>query len=329
MQRKKVHEYDIAAIGEALIDMTPLDVDGRITYVPNPGGAPLNLLAMAAKLGLTTAFIGKVGRDAFGEIIKESLLKEKIQDDGLLLTAEYNTTLAFVHLAASGDRSFSFYRKDSADVQLKEEEIPWNLIDESCVLHFGSLSLTQEPARSAVTSAVNYAKAQGNLISYDPNYRSLLWRSEKEAVSAMLSLIPLVDILKVSEEECRLLGGSKDLNLGAEALSSMGPKIVLVSEGEQGASYWYNGSSGTVKAKKIQAVDTTGCGDAFFGAFLARFIQSGLPLEKLTAQTIEEFLGFAVSAGTLTALNHGGIPSIPTEAAVKEFMTSSYQSEKE
>lgn len=316
------YKYDIAAIGEALIDMTPVVNDGQLAFTPNPGGAPLNLLAMAAGLGRTTAFIGKVGHDAFGRIIQATLKEQGIHDGGLILSDAFNTTLAFVHLGNSGERSFSFYRKESADVMLTKEEINWKLIDGCRIFHFGSLSLTQEPVRTAVTEAVRYARSRGKLITYDPNYRPLLWESEEAAKAAMLSLLPAADILKVSEEECRLLTGIHDLSRGAEVLSKLGPKLVLVTQGEEGASYRYGESSGHIRARRIRAVDTTGCGDAFFGAFLARFQQSGRTLDDLTYKDIEEMMSFATSAGTLTALKHGGIPSLPDEASVRNFMAA-------
>lgn len=314
------YKVDIVALGEALMDMTPVASTEELVFSAHPGGAPLNLLAMAAGLGLSTAFIGKVGNDGFGRRIQNTLKDYKIHDEGLILTDEANTTLAFVQLSPGGDRSFSFYRKCSADVLLTKEEIPWELIDGCRIFHFGSLSLTQEPVRTAVREAVSYARSRNKIITYDPNYRPLLWDSEERAKAALLSLVPEVDILKVSEEECRLLSGLDDLEKGAGALSALGPRLVLVTRGEAGASYYYGQSSGQVTTPRVKAVDTTGCGDAFFGAFLASFLTKNRWPDQLDPLDLEEMLAFATAAGTLTALRPGGIPSLPDEGSIRYFM---------
>ena len=176
---------DILGIGELLIDFTPVKTEEGQFFKQNPGGAPCNMLTMAQKLGSSTAFIGKVGNDQFGKTLEKTLKDHNINIEGLVLSDEYNTTLAFVHLTESGDRSFSFYRKGCADVMLTKEDVDYRLIDQSKAVHFGSLSFTDEPSKSTVEDVIKYAKSNGKLISYDPNYRPALWTSKEEAINGM------------------------------------------------------------------------------------------------------------------------------------------------
>lgn len=198
---------DITAVGELLIDFTEagLGENGRRLFEQNPGGAPANLLTLAARLGFYTAFAGKVGRDMHGIYLKSVLEREGIDTRGLVLSDEAFTTLAFVALSETGERTFSFARKPGADTLLRKDELPLGLLRDTRILHFGSLSLTDEPARSATLFAVETEKRSGALISYDPNYRAPLWKSRSEAVDRMRSVLPLVDILKLSEDEAALL----------------------------------------------------------------------------------------------------------------------------
>ena len=195
--------FDITALGEILIDFTPSGTNGMgmPLYTQNPGGAPANVLAQSALLGSRTAFIGKVGQDSFGTFLRSVMERNGIDTRALVTSEEVHTTLAFVQLDACGDRSFSFYRNPGADILLRESEVDYELIRQSHIFHFGSLSLTDEPARSATVAAVHAARGSGCLISYDPNYRPPLWPSQDAARTAMLKLLPLADILKLSEEE--------------------------------------------------------------------------------------------------------------------------------
>lgn len=322
---------DVTALGEALIDMTTIkQEDGTEAFMPNVGGAPLNVLAMLSKLNKKTAFIGKVGLDTFGAQIKQTAEAAGIDTTGLVQSPDFNTTLAFVHPNDAGDRSFTFYRKGCADVNLREAEINLRLIDECRIFHFGSLSLTDEPARSATIAAVEYAKAQGKLISYDPNYRPLLWSSENNAKEQMLSLIQFVDLIKVSEEELALMTGESDIELGAERLLSLGPALVLVTMGEKGSFFKNSAGSGFVPTTSIIPIDTTGCGDAFLGAFLSKLLSDGVnksDLKTLTSKDLKPMLAYANSAGTLTALKKGAIPALPEKQDILKLVVSmSYDS---
>ena len=217
--------YDIVALGESLIDFTPAGINemGMPLFSQNPGGAPANVLAMASKLGRSTAFVGKVGRDAFGRFLQEHMEKAGIDCSALRRDDRVPTTLAFVQLDEYGDRSFSFYRDPGADVMLRPEEVDDTLLEGCRIFHFGSVSLTKEPCRGTTLWVARRAREAGALISYDPNYRPFLWPSVEAARRALCAALELTDILKVSEEEMCLLTGESTLPGGAEKLQAMGP----------------------------------------------------------------------------------------------------------
>lgn len=273
--------FDIVALGESLIDFTPSgeNSQGMALFARNPGGAPANVLAMAAKLGGKTAFIGKVGDDAFGAFLKKTMEDAGVDVRGLRMTREYPTTLAFVQLTPEGDRSFTFYRKPGADVMLAPAEVDRALLRDCRIFHFGSVSLTDEPCRTATLEAAREAKAAGAMISYDPNYRPFLWDSAERAREALLAALPLADIVKVSEEEMELLTGEVQLAAGADALASRGAALVLVTLGPRGAYYRAAAGRGLLPACEVDTVDTTGAGDAFLGALLSCL--AGKTLEEL------------------------------------------------
>lgn len=310
---------DITAIGEVLIDFTPAGKDscGAALFSRNPGGAPANVLAMCSALGEETAFIGKVGNDEFGRFLKDTLVRCGISVQGLAVSNTVPTTLAFVHLDERGDRSFSFYRNPGADLTLISQDIPKELLDSCNILHFGSVSLTDEPARSTVLDAVCAAKASGAIISYDPNYRPMLWNGQDEAVSEMKKGLAYADILKVSEEEMRLLTGETDLEKGAQILSAQGATLVLVTLGPKGAFYRKEDISGLVPTYDVKTVDTTGAGDAFWGAVLHRLHGKQLPdIRAMEKPEIEDILHFANAAGSLTTARKGSINVLPGRSEI-------------
>ncbi len=306
---------DVVAIGECLIDFIPAGVNdlGAPLYSANTGGAPANVLAMVAKLGGSTAFIGKVGRDGFGTHLMQQLQTAGVGIDGMVADADYNTTLAFVHLDESGDRSFSFYRKNGADCMLTAEEIPADLVEHAAVMHFGSVSMTDEPSRTATLAAVERAKACGALISYDPNYRPLLWADTAEAADWMRRGAMLADVIKVSDEELTLITGETDYAAGAEALCGMGASLVFVTLGEHGSFFYNRIAQGLLPAFDVSVVDTTGSGDTFFGAVLWSLRgKTAADLAALTARELMQIVRFGNAAGGLTATKKGAIPAMPT-----------------
>lgn len=227
--------FDVTALGEVLIDFTPngKNQQGIAVFAENPGGAPANVLAMNARLGGKTALIGKVGADAFGMFLRETMVANGIDDSGLVTDQKVPTTLAFVHLNGDGDRSFTFYRNPGADMMLTSEEVKQELIRGCKIFHFGSVSLTDDPVRTATLEAVRYAKQCGKLISFDPNFRPFLWNDEDQAREQIKNGVQISDLLKVSEEEMTLITGETDIASGSEKLLVMGPSLVLVTIGKR------------------------------------------------------------------------------------------------
>lgn len=314
--------FDIVALGEVLIDFTPYgqSKEGNTLFEQNPGGAPANLLVAARRFGGKTAFIGKVGEDQFGYYLKDILDSVDIDSTGLVFTNKANTTLAFVHLNPDGDRSFSFYRKPGADILLREEELNKELLSNTKIFHFGSLSFTHEPSRSTTIYAIQYAKNNGAIISYDPNWRSGLWSSQEEGISWMKKGIEYADIIKVSEEELELLTRETDLEKGSAILAEKGPKVIFVTLGGDGCYFRINGGTGLVSAYKVDTIDTTGAGDSFFGSILYQLIETNKDLEELTLDEIKKYITVANATAALCVQKKGGIPGIPQRKDVEDFI---------
>jgi len=310
---------DVLALGEALIDFTDSGRSpaGTRLFEQNPGGAPANVACAVARLGGKAAFLGKVGEDMHGRFLRETLEGEGVDVSGMVMAPDVFTTLAFVALGERGERSFSFARKPGADTCLRPEEVSPELLERSKVLHVGSLSLTDEPARTATFRAVGLARELGLTVSYDPNYRASLWRDEATARVQMRSLIPFCDIVKISDEETGLLTGEEDPAAAAEALLELGVKCVAVTLGVDGALVATKEGSRTVAAFPAQAVDTTGAGDAFWGAFLTCLTGSGKSVGELSLDEAERFARFANAAASVCVSRRGGIPAMPTRAEVE------------
>ena len=304
---------DITAVGEILIDLTQSGVNeqGIPRFDANPGGAPANLAVAASRLGAATAFIGKVGKDSFGDSLRDCLTENGVDVTGMVVDPVQHTTLAVVSLDPSGERHFSFYRDPSADVNLKGSEISSEQLKNTRFLHFGSVSLTAEPARSATLHAARTAKELGAIISYDPNYRASLWSDEKTAVERMLEPLPLVDVLKVSDEELPLLTGTDDLEAGTAQLAEKGISLILVTLGPKGAFYRFRGQTGLVPGVPCKVGDTNGAGDTFFGAALSQLAKLD-SLDALTVPELERIVALANKAASITTSRHGAIPAMPT-----------------
>ena len=302
----------IVSIGEILIDLTQkgFDENGVPVYAANPGGAPANVAVAASLMGADSAFIGKAGNDALGKMLKDTLTSKNVDVSGLKIEDKLNTTLALVSVDEKGDRSFSFYRDKTADVSLTKEDVPQELIRNADILHFGSVSLTDEPSASATAFAVESASKLGKVISYDPNFRPLLWKDKDVAISKMKSLLKFVDIIKVSEEELELLSGKSDLNDGADELIKRGISFVIVTLGENGAFYKTQNYSGSQKAFAGKVADTNGAGDTFFGTFLSQTEDFGELLKN--KDKAGEYIKFACAAAGLSVTRSGAIPAMPT-----------------
>ena len=275
---------DVTALGELLIDFTMISADGEgyPTMAAHPGGAPANFLAALAKYGKRTALLGKVGTDTFGRLLKGTLEGAGIETRGLVAADDVFTTLAFVTLDASGDREFSFSRKPGADTCIRFEELDLSLIDEARAFHFGTLSLTDEPARSTTQQAVAYAKAHGKLITYDPNLRKPLWKDLDEAKTQMLWGLQHADVVKISDEEVEFLFGLNPQDGAAHILKEFGVKLVFVTCGPDGCFFIIAQASGQVPGMSgIRVVDTTGAVDIFGGSAVYRLLETGTAPEAL------------------------------------------------
>lgn len=306
--------YDVVAFGELLIDFTTISTDenGYPTMAGHPGGAPANFLAAVAKFGGNVAMLGKVGSDTFGRLLIGTLRDAGIETRGIISSSDYFTTLAFVTLDENGDRNFSFARKPGADTQLQFDEIDFSLIDNTRVFHFGTLSLTSEPARSTTYQVVTYAKSRGAIISFDPNLRKPLWDDIADAKAQMLWGLEHADIVKISDEEIDFLFhlGIKD---GAKYILENYPvKLVFVTCGADGCWYQNKNACGHVDAlKDIQVVDTTGAGDIFGGTAVWKVLQSCKNPDELTEDELQEIVSCACKIAGLSATKFGGISSVP------------------
>ncbi len=314
---------DVVALGELLIDFTCqiTDADGYPTMAAHPGGAPANFLAALTKFGAKTALMGKVGSDAFGKMLLLTLENAGIGTDGMLVDGDFFTTLAFVTLDERGDREFSFARKPGADTQLRFEELNLSLIDGAKVFHFGTLSLTDEPARSATYKAVAYAKKAGKLITYDPNLRKPLWRDLQICKEQMLWGLTQADVVKISDEEVEFLFGMGVREGAAHILANYGAKLVFVTCGADGCWFQNRNCRGHVDGLSgIRVVDTTGAGDIFGGSAVWKLLQSGKAPELLEEQEIRDIVRFACTAAGLSTTKPGGIPSVPDYDTVLAHM---------
>lgn len=314
--------FDIVALGELLIDFTyhGISENGTRLFEQNPGGAPANVLCAASNLGLKTSFIGKVGKDMHGEFLRKVLEEKGVDTSGLISAEDVFTTLAFVELSETGERKFSFARKPGADTCLIASEVNRELTEACKIFHFGSLSLTNEPSRSATIEAVKSAKKAGAIISYDPNYRAPLWNSEKEAAEVMQSVLQYADIVKISDEEVGMITGESSPEAAASHLFQKGISCAVVTLGSDGAYTAVKGASALVAVPDVPVVDTTGAGDAFWGGFLYQLAVSGLRPNELHEEHLQQFTEFANAVATLCVQKRGGIPAMPTIHMVTDFL---------
>ena len=317
-------KYDCVGLGELLIDwvQTGESDQGNPLYECNPGGAPCNLLAMMKKAGKNVAFIGKVGNDMFGRMLKKRTEEQDIDMSGLELDKRVHTTLAFVEKLPNGYRDFSFYRKPGADIMLTKEDIQnhKDLIQNAKVFHFGTLSFTDQPAEDATIEALKIAKDAGCTISFDPNYRPPLWSSEKKAKQWMEYGLQFADILKISDNEITFLTGETDYDKGVhKIIDKYHTKLVFATYGPDGARGYYGGQDVFVKAyENPNTIETTGAGDCFFGAALSKVLEYGL--DNLDMDKIEDTLKFAQAAASLVTTKKGALCVMPDRSDVEAEM---------
>ena len=316
--------YDVVALGEVLIDFTQngKSAQGNGLFEANPGGAPGNVLAMLNNLGKKTSFIGKVGKDQFGLMLKSTLEELGIGTENLMLDDEVHTTLALVHTFEDGDRDFSFYRNPGADMMLRADEVQEDLIKATRIFHFGTLSMTHEGVREATKKALDVAKNAGVMISFDPNLREPLWKSLDEAKEQVLYGLQYADILKISDNEIQWLTGEEDYTEGVKKIRELKDiPLILVSMGKEGSRAYYKDMIVEVKPfLQENTIETTGAGDTFCANVLNYVLENGL--EDLTAEGLEEMLTFANAAASIITTKKGALRVMPTKEDVENFLKS-------
>lgn len=306
---------DIICMGEMLIDFTPGKEER--SYVCNPGGAPANACIAIARNGLETGFLGRLGNDDFGKLLKNTLEQNQVQVLCPELTDEAVTTLAFVTLYEGGERSFTFVRKPGADILLDKSDVAEEMIKGTKILHAGSVGMSANPSRDAHFYAMDLAKKNGKLVSFDVNYRNMIW-SYEDAKAVVDKVLPYVDLLKVSDEELDFVGGEENI---PKLMKEQGISVVIETLGSKGAKYFFADSQGVVEAHKVKAVDATGAGDAFWGGFLSKLLMSGVEsTADLTEDLVRAALEYGNASGGLCVQKMGGIPALPTKAEIEAFI---------
>ena len=318
----------LVAIGEALIDFIPsvkgCDFDDVDSFFPAVGGAPANVCAAFSKLGGGSVFLTQLGDDPFGHKIERALKKAGIDTSHIAFTGEANTALAFVSLAADGNRTFSFYRKPSADMLYNAEQVEKSAFDDVFALHFCSVSLGDFPMKHAHDRAIEYARENGALISFDPNLRLMLWDSKDALKDAVLEFIPKADVLKISDEELEFITGKCSIDEALPELFGKGIKLVLFTCGKDGMYAYTKKASAHAISPKVEVVDTTGAGDASIGSFLWKLNDSGVNsgnIEDVTEDMLKDALEFSTVFCTISVQQKGAIPSYPTLEQVQKYKT--------
>ncbi len=315
---------DVVSLGEILIDMFPAKVGYALAEVksfhPKPGGACANVAVAAARLGKSSAFIGKVGEDAFGRSLIQTLKENQVETRGMRIDPEVRTTLAFVAMPDENTAEFLFYRNPGADLRLETAELDLDLLSNTKALHVGSLILVDEPARSAQYQAVEIVRKKKSIISFDVNYRPSLWQDQAMALGQIWNMIAWTDLLKVNEVELELLTGSNDPSVGGRKLLDKGVKLVAVTLGPKGSYYCTSRFSGYIPPFVIKTVDAVGCGDAFIAGLITSLLDRTTNDLAIDEAALIECFVYANAVGAVTALKRGVIPALPTSATVEAFI---------
>lgn len=314
-------KYDVIALGELLIDFTMngQSEQGNNMFEACPGGAPCNVLALLNKMGKKTAFIGKVGKDQFGALLRDTITEAGIDASNLMVDENVNTTLAFVHTFPDGDREFSFYRNPGADMMLTADEVNPEVVKDTKVFHFGTLSMTHEGVREATKKAVEIAKANGCLVSFDPNLRPPLWSSLDLAKEQMEYGFGKCDILKISDNEIQFVSGKEDYDEGIAYLQeTYNIPLILLTMGKDGSRAYYKGMRVERPGFSVKAIETTGAGDTFCGSSLNYLVEHDF--ENLTEEQLGEMLTFANAAAALVTTKKGAIKAMPVKEEVLELI---------
>ncbi|HSO26681.1 MAG TPA: PfkB family carbohydrate kinase [Anaerolineales bacterium] len=317
---------EIITLGELLIDFVPTISGVSLMEAPAfkkaPGGAPANVAVGVSRLGITSGFMGKVGDDAFGHFLAQTLGESGVDISALQFSQQARTALAFVSLTAEGERDFLFYRHPSADMLYSPEEVDPVYVQTGRIFHFGSITLIDEPVRSATLKALEIARAANLMVSYDPNLRLSLWPDAETARRRILQAWPLAHVIKVSAEELEFLSGEPTLEAGARRLWSAEQRLLIVTVGKKGCVYFTTDGQGATPGYTVEVVDTTGAGDGFVAGLLyglANSLRTGRPAWEDSGQ-LAAICRYANAVGALTTTQRGAIPALPSAAAVQAFM---------
>lgn len=321
---KKLKRFDVVALGELLIDFTEngISENGNPILEANPGGAPCNVLSMLQKMDNKTAFIGKVGNDNFGHMLKEVVKEQGIDVSGLAFDEDVPTTLAFVHTAKDGDRSFSFYRNPGADVMLTEKDVPKDIIEDSRIFHFGTLSMTHPASANATKKAIKIARENNLIISFDPNLRPPLWKDLNDAKEAMDYGFSNCDVLKISDDEILFFTGEKDIVAGIKKIKEKyGIKLILATMGREGSIAFYNDLVvNELPFLNDNTIETTGAGDTFMGIALHNVLAKGL--DNMSNTDLHELLKMANAGASIITTRRGALKVMPDKTEVLKKMFS-------
>ncbi len=321
---KRLKRFDVVALGELLIDFTEngISENGNPILEANPGGAPCNVLSMLQKMDNKTAFIGKVGNDNFGHMLKEVVKEQGIDVSGLAFDEDVPTTLAFVHTAKDGDRSFSFYRNPGADVMLTEKDVPKDIIEDSRIFHFGTLSMTHPASANATKKAIKIARENNLIISFDPNLRPPLWKDLNDAKEAMAYGFSNCDVLKISDDEILFFTGEKDIVAGIKKIKEKyGIKLILATMGREGSMAFYNDLVvNELPFLNDNTIETTGAGDTFMGIALHNVLAKGL--DNMSNTDLHELLKMANAGASIITTRRGALKVMPEKTEVLKKMFS-------
>ena len=312
-------------LGELLVDFVSIEKDVSLTDLPDftgaAGGAPANVAVGLARLGVSTGFVGKIGKDPFGEFLRRTLDREGVDIELLRVSEGVRTTLAFVATRSDGEKDICFYRNPGADALLTAEDVNPAYLKSARLFHFGSVSLSRSPAREATIHAAAMARGAGLLVSYDPNWRPTLWQDPREGKGRIWEAMALADVVHCAAEEWEFITGTGDLEAGARKILDVGPRLVVVTLGERGCYYDDGETRGEVAGFAVEVVDPLGAGDAFVAAMLSQLMYAPKGA-KITGEHLREVMTYANAAGAFTCTRRGVIPSLPTAAELDGFLAS-------
>ena len=318
---------DVTCIGEIIVDFVStkkgVSLSDAPAFMKLPGGAPANLAVGLVRLGVPTAFIGRVGDDSFGQYLCGELRKIGVMSGGIVFDKQHKTRLAFVSLTPSGERFFEFWESQPADIQLRFSDVDLSTLRESKIIHISSFLLLKEPARSSLIQIISEFQGKECLISFDPNIRLDLWKTETKAKMLMMKVIKFTHILRLNQQEASFLTGLSGIEEAAKQLLHAGPEIVVITRGERGCHFRTKNVDGYADGFSVDAVDTTGCGDGFLAGLLQGLLGHDLKIDELSKEELHDICRYANAVGALVATRPGAITALPDKETVKQFLEKS------